>query len=121
MLKKQNVQECIDTVNVALGFVQYSNWKSNTLLKRYMGILKMDGRLPKTVNHALLTILIFFKIEDRCELSQIISLWRILGVEQAKQIIKGNEVRSYRLIYIVYHIITGSISFYQRCLQGTTD
>ena len=49
MAGKQCLQDCIDIVNVALGFVQYSNWKPQTMMRRYMASLKMDGKLPRTV------------------------------------------------------------------------
>ena len=64
MAGKQSLQDCIDIVNVALGFVQYSNWKPQTMIKRYMESLKMSGKLPKIVRKIHL-IKIFFQLINK--------------------------------------------------------
>ena len=45
----QCLQECIDVVNVSLGFVQYGQWKPDIMLKRFLSSLKTGGKLPKIV------------------------------------------------------------------------
>uniref|UniRef100_A0A1X7THX8 Uncharacterized protein n=1 Tax=Amphimedon queenslandica TaxID=400682 RepID=A0A1X7THX8_AMPQE len=74
----KRVQQCIDTVNVALGFLQHSGKNPQIFMKRFMIDLKMEGKMPKSV-------------EERCELCHVISLWRLVNVEQAKQITIGKE------------------------------
>jgi hypothetical protein len=76
--KKQCLQDNIDNLNIALGFLQYNKWEPHLLMKRYLSNLKMEGKLATS-------------IEERCEICHAISLWRTLNVEQAKTIINGGE------------------------------
>lgn len=48
--QNQRLQQCIDIVNIALGFLQYSRREPHTLMKRFMTTLKMQGKLTKSVS-----------------------------------------------------------------------
>ena len=43
------LQECIDIVNVTLGFVQFGQWQPHYMLKRCFAALKLERKLPKIV------------------------------------------------------------------------
>ena len=50
--KTHSLQDTIDIVTVALGFLSCGTWNPNTLLSRYIMTLKMEKKLSPTVSRS---------------------------------------------------------------------
>lgn len=49
----QSLQDTIDVVTVALGFLSCGTWNPNTLLSRYIKTLKMEKKLSPNVSNMI--------------------------------------------------------------------
>ena len=86
-------------LTVAMGFLHTTSASSEVLLSRYVKNLRMGKEFaPKVfLQHSTQTSIIYLndmQIQQHCQLKHVLSLWRSLNIEQARQLTQGNEVSS---------------------------
>ena len=82
----QKLRECLDVVEIVIGFLSSGSTNSTTELHKYVKkVLKMEKKFKsKKVNHYQLIIIIQTQATEYCTLGHILSLWETISVQMAK-------------------------------------
>ena len=104
----EGVHEILDVIDIVLGFLSSGGGSADKPLGEYVEkVLKMNTRKFSPKVHILLLLgvtikgqckiwMVLFQIQQYCKLGHIVSLWKCLSVELARQLYFRGEVNRWQ-------------------------